>query len=153
MKTHFHVFLLIYQYFENFLMEHFLKLNLLQLSHSMFCKNFANLAVAGGCHTWIRSLAMGKRAIFLQNILRESYSKFDFNQCSLVKSLKILIFWRKYMKMCFHSNRPSWGINHFFVSLCFKNQSPCFISFPIILAPVISSLDEIYCAKYKYLIY
>merc|ERR1711942_19999 len=69
----------------NFLREHFFKLNLLQLSHSMFCKNVARLAVARGCHTWIRSLATAKRATFLQNILWESCSKFYFKQCSLKK--------------------------------------------------------------------
>ena len=53
----------------NFLREHFLKLNLLQLSKSMFCKNVAYLAVARGCSTWIHSLATAKRATFLQNIL------------------------------------------------------------------------------------
>ena len=46
--------------------------------------------------------------------------------------------------MCFYSNRLSWGINHSFISLYFKYQSPRFISLPTILAPVISSLDEIY---------
>ena len=49
------------------------------------------------------------------------------------------------MKMCFHGNQPSWGINHSFISLYSKYQSPHFISLPIILAPVISSQDEIYC--------
>ena len=49
--------------------EHCLKLNLLQVFHSMFCKNVARLVVAMGCHTWICSLAMAKRVIFLQNIL------------------------------------------------------------------------------------
>ena len=51
----------------------------------MFCKNVARLAVARGCHIWIRSLATAKQAIFLENILRECYSKFDFKQCSLKK--------------------------------------------------------------------
>ena len=46
METHLHVFLQQYQYFEKYLREHCLKLNLLQLSHSMFCKNIARLAVA-----------------------------------------------------------------------------------------------------------
>ena len=76
--------------------EHCSKLNLLQLSHSMFCKNVARLAVARGCHTWIRSLATAKRAIFLQNILWESCCKFDFKQCSLKKFLKMLIFLQEY---------------------------------------------------------
>ena len=127
--------------------EHCLESNLLQLSHSMFCKNIARLAVARGCHTWIRSLATAKRAIFLQNILWESCSKFDFKQCSLKKSLKILIFQREYMEMCFHGNRVSWGINHSFISLYSKYQPPSFICSSIMLAPVISSLDEIYCIK------
>ena len=37
--------------------EHCLKLDLLQLSQSMFCKNGARLAVARGCHTWIRQMS------------------------------------------------------------------------------------------------
>ena len=52
------------------------------------------------------------------------------------------------MEMCFHSNQPSWGIDEFFITSYSKNQSPRFISLPIILAPVISSLDEIYCTCY-----
>ena len=49
--------------------DHCLKSNLQQLSYYMFCKNIARLAVAKGCHTWIRSLAVAKQAIFLKNIL------------------------------------------------------------------------------------
>ena len=41
----------------DFLREHCLKSNLQQLSYNMFCKNVARLAVAMGCHTWIRSIA------------------------------------------------------------------------------------------------
>ena len=104
--------------------EHCLKSNLLQLSHSMFCKNVARLAVARGCHTWIRSLATAKQATFLQKILWESFSKFDFKQCSLKKSLKILIFQQEYMKMCFHSNRVSWGINHSNGCYQYENYTP-----------------------------
>ena len=114
----------------------------------MFCKNIACLAVARGCHTWIRSLATAKQAIFLQNILWESCSKFYFKQCSLKKFLKILIFWREYMEMCFHGNQISWGINHSFISLYSKYQPPSFIYSSIMLAPVISSLDEIYCISF-----
>ena len=52
-----------------------MKLNFEQLSHSMFCKNIASLAVAmETCDPWI----LAKRAIFLQNILWESCSKFYF---------------------------------------------------------------------------
>ena len=76
----------------HFLREHSLELNLLQLSHSMFCKNVACLAVARGCHTWIRSLATAKQATFLQNTRWESCSKFEFKQCSLKESLKMLLF-------------------------------------------------------------
>ena len=90
----------------------------------MFCKNVARLAVAKGCHTWIRSLATAKRATFLQNILWESCSKFYFKQCSLKKSLKILIFQREYMEMCFHGNQLSWGIKHPLISLRSKYCSP-----------------------------
>merc|ERR1711942_418986 len=129
----------------NFLREHFFKLNLLQLSHSMFCKNVARLAVARGCHTWIRSLATAKRATFLQNILWESCSKFYFKQCSLKKSLKILILWREYIEMCFHGNQLSWAIKHPIFSLYLKYRSSGFICFLTILAPFISSIDEIYC--------
>ena len=132
----------------NFLRDHCLKLNLLQLSHSMFCKNVARLAVAKGCHTWIRSLTTAKRAIFLQNILWESCSKFNFKQCSLKKFLKILIFWREYLEICFHGNWISWGINHFFINSYSKYQPPTFICSSIMLAPVISSLDKIYCTSY-----
>merc|ERR1712208_257938 len=94
---------------------------------------------------WIRSLATAKRAIFLQNILWESFSKFNFKQCSLKKFLKILIFWHKYMEMRFHGNQVSWGINHSFINLYSKYQPSSFICSSIVLAPVISSLDEIYC--------
>ena len=52
----------------NFLREHCLKLNLLQLSHNMFCKNIACLAVARErIYVW-QPLATAKRATFLQNI-------------------------------------------------------------------------------------
>ena len=47
--------------------------------------------------------------------------------------------------MCFHGNQLSWAIKHPIISLCLKYPSPGFICFPTILAPVISSLDEIYC--------
>ena len=49
------------------------------------------------------------------------------------------------MEMCFHGNQLSWAIKHPVISLCLKYHSPGFICFPLILAPVISSLDEIYC--------
>ena len=129
----------------NFLREHFSKLNLLQLSHSMFCKNVARLAVARGCHTWIRSLATAKQAIFLQNILWESCSKFYFKQCSLKKILKILILWREYMEMCFHGNQHPWAIKHPFISLYSKYHAPNFICLPVMNSPVFPSLDDIYC--------
>ena len=102
--------------------EHCLKSNLLQLSHSMFCKNVARLAVARGCHTWIRSLATAKQATFLQNILWKSCSKFYFKQCSLKKSLKILILKREYMEMCFHGNQLSWAIKHPFISFLISGR-------------------------------
>ena len=129
----------------NFLREQCLKLNLLQLSNNMFCKNIACLAIARECiYVW-QPLATAERATFLQNILWKSYSKFDFKQCSIKKILKILIFRWKYMEMCFHGNRISWGINHSFISLFSKYQLHSFICSSIMLAPVISSLDEIYC--------
>ena len=49
--------------------------------------------------------------------------------------------------MCFHGNQLSWAIKHPVISLCLKYHSPGFICFPTILAPVISSLDEIYCTR------
>ena len=51
-------------------MEHCLKLDLLQLSYNMLCKNVTRLVVARGCHTWIRSLATAKRA----EIYRERFT-------------------------------------------------------------------------------
>ena len=47
--------------------------------------------------------------------------------------------------MCFHGNQLSWGIKHPLISLWFKYCSPGFIHLSTVLAPVISSLDEIYC--------
>ena len=115
----------------------------------MFCKNIARLAVARERIYVRQPLATTKRATFLQNILWESCSKFNFKQCSLKKFLKILIFWREYMEMCFHGNRILWGINHSFISLYSKYQPPSFICSSIMLAPVISSLDEIYCTWFS----
>ena len=112
----------------------------------MFCKNIARLAVAReSIHVW-QPLATAELATFLQNILWESCTKSNFKKCSLKKFLKILIFWWEYMEMCFHGNRISWGINHFFISLYSKNQPLSFICSSIMLAPVISTLDEIYCS-------
>ena len=42
-------------------------------------------------------------------------------------------------------NRPPWAINYYFISLYSKYQSPYFIYFSTILAPVISSLHKINC--------
>ena len=47
--------------------------------------------------------------------------------------------------MCFHGNQLSWGINHPLISLWSKYHSFAFIRLCTMLAPVISSLDEIYC--------
>ena len=91
------------------------------------------------------SLATAKRAIFLQNILWESCSKFYFKQCSLKKFLKKLILWREYMEMCFHSNQHPWAIKHRFISLYFKYQSLRLICLPVMNSPVFPSLDDIYC--------
>ena len=49
--------------------------------------------------------------------------------------------------MCFHGNQLSWGIKHPLISLWSKYRSPAFIRFSTMLAPVISSLDEIYCTN------
>ena len=63
------------KFLQNIRWESCLKLNFEQLSHSMFSKNIASLAVAmETCDPWI----LAKRAIFLQNILWESCSKFYF---------------------------------------------------------------------------
>ena len=53
------------------------------------------------------------------------------------------------MEMCFHGNQLSWAKKHPFISLCFKYHSLGFICFSTMLAPVISSLDEIYCTIFK----
>ena len=50
--------------------------------------------------------------------------------------------------MCFHGNQLSWAIKHPVISLYLKYHSPGFICFLTTLAPVISSLDEIYCNKF-----
>ena len=47
--------------------------------------------------------------------------------------------------MRFHGNQLSWAIKHLFISLCFKYHFPGFFLYFTMLAPVISSLDEIYC--------
>ena len=49
--------------------------------------------------------------------------------------------------MRFHRNQVSWGISYSFIILYLKYQPPSFISSPIMLSPVISSLDEIYCMR------
>ena len=49
------------------------------------------------------------------------------------------------MEMRFHGNQVSWGINHSFINSYSKYQPSSFICSSIVLAPVISSLDEIYC--------
>ena len=55
--------------------EIYLEFNLEQLSHGMFCKNIARLAVAmENGFSWI----LAKQAIFLQNILWKSCSKSNF---------------------------------------------------------------------------
>ena len=69
-------------------------------------------------------------------------ANFFFKQCSLKKFLIIWILQRKYMEMCFHSNKHPWAIKHPFISLYFRYHSPGFICFSTMLA---SSLDKIYC--------
>ena len=51
--------------------------------------------------------------------------------------------------MRFHGNQLSWAIKYYFISLCFKYHSPGFICFSTMLAPIISSLDEIYCTYHE----
>ena len=75
-------------FLQDILWESCSKLNSKQLSHSMFCKNIARLAVAMETGVpWI----LAKRAIFLQNILWESCSKFDFEQLSHSMSVQNII--------------------------------------------------------------
>ena len=50
--------------------------------------------------------------------------------------------------MHLHSNQLSWAIKHPFISLTLKYHSPGFICFSTMLAPSISSLDEIYCMQF-----
>ena len=50
--------------------------------------------------------------------------------------------------MYFHGNQLLWTIKHLFISLSFKYHSLRFICFSTMVAPVISSLDEIYCRSY-----
>ena len=45
----------------------------------------------------------------------------------------------------FHGNQLSWGIKHPLINLWSKYHSLAFIHFSTMLAPIISSLDEIYC--------
>ena len=59
-------------------------------------------------------------------------------------------------RMRFHGNQLSWTIKHPFINLNFKYHPPGFVSVSTMLAPVISSLDEIYCtrlAQYKFIGY
>ena len=66
-------------FFTDMLWESCSEFNLEQLSHSMFCKNIAHLAVAmETCFP----LILAKRAIFLRNIPWESCSKLNSEQLS-----------------------------------------------------------------------
>ena len=105
MELYFHVFPLKYKYFENFFIkEHCLKSNLLQLSHNMFCKNVARLAVAREPnYVWQPYNATAKRATFSQNILWENCSKLNFKQCFLKKNLSII-----YILAGIHGNMFPW---------------------------------------------
>ena len=53
------------------------------------------------------------------------------------------------MEMCFHGNQLSWGIKHPLISIWSKYRSLSFIRFSTMLAPVISSLDEINCSIFE----
>ena len=53
------------------------------------------------------------------------------------------------MEIRFNCNQLSWRIYCYFINLYFKYQPRSFICFSIMLAPVISSLDEIYCMFVK----
>ena len=88
---------------------------------------------------------MAKQAIFLQNILWESGSKFYFKQCSLKKFLKILILKGKYMETCFYGNQHSWAIKHPFINLYSKYHCLKFICLPVMNSPVFPNLDNIFC--------
>ena len=85
---------------------------------------------------------------FIQNILWESYSKFDFVQRSFKKFDKILIFQRECMEMCLHGNQHPSSIKHTFISYYSKYQSARFICLPNMNSPVILILDDIYCTKF-----
>ena len=52
--------------------------------------------------------------------------------------------------MCFHGNQLSWGIKHLLISLWSKYHFPAFIRLSTMLAPVISSLDEINCTSFRF---
>ena len=88
MEIYFPAYPLKYQNVKQDIQEHCSKLDLLQLSHGMFCKSVALLAVAKGHHEWICSLAMAKPAMFLLDIPWESCSKFGFEQYSYVSSVQ-----------------------------------------------------------------
>ena len=148
-ETHFHVFSLKYQYFERFFEGTLLKIKFATTFPQYVLEEYHSFGRCYGAYPCVTtlwcSIATAKQVTFLRNILSESCSKFDFKQCSLKKSLKILIFWREFMEMCLHGNQPLWGIKHPIISLQSKYHSPGIIRFFIMLAPVMSSLDEIYC--------
>ena len=49
------------------------------------------------------------------------------------------------MKMYFHGNQLSWGIKHPLINLWSKYHFSNFVHLFTMLAPIMSSLDEIYC--------
>ena len=134
METHFHVFTPKYQYFKKFFEGTLFKIKFATTFQQYVLQEYRQFGGCQGasqsCHTQLRPLATAKRAIFLQNILWESCSKFYFKQCSLKKFLKIVILWREYMEMCFHSNQHPWAIKHPFISLHLKYQLLSIFIFP-----------------------
>ena len=61
------------------------------------------------------------------------------------------MFQQKYIEMRFHGNQISWAIKHPFIVPCFKYHSPNLICSSTMLAPVISSLDKIYCTSMSFI--
>ena len=149
METHFHIFPVKYQFFKKYFKGILFKITFTTTFPQYFLKEYCLFGgcqgASQGCHTQLRSLAMAKRAIFLQNILWENYSKFNFKQCSIAKFVRILIFQPEYIKMCFHSNQHPSSIKHPFISLYSKYRSLRFICLPIMNSPIFPSLDDIYC--------
>ena len=129
METHFHLFQLKYQNFENS------EGTLLTLSHNILCKNNACWVVAREHHrVVIHNCALQQR------LNKEYYCK---------NFLKILILQREYMELCFHGNQHLSSIKHHFISLCSKYQFFMYFCFPNMNSPIFQSLDNFYCMLFS----